>query len=472
MTPNYPLNSRTSPVRMMVWCASILFILEPTMRSIGKEVDESTVLSTALLPGFWLPDLGLLLPIGFAFNELRARASRSSTLKILFLIFAAIATGSGFLHRNNLTYFVADVRIFIACVTGYSLMLLLPAQRTVVSRCVFGLSAANVLLSLTNLAMDPSASIGTEKAITTSFGFTSSTIAVGLLGPSLVFAVFARRKLVLLAAGLTTGVAVTTSMFIMQTRTLTATLLVGAGCSFLSFVKFSRQGSMRAIMPVLGVMVVMGCVLLTVAVSPWGAQRLPEFFARFGEGGALFASDKNWLQRVDELERARASMGSIELVVGSGFGGVTSTPDAYGDYATSLHIGILTIPWKMGAPIFFAVLAGIIVVFRKYLKALLGSNRLTRLPVNLAILVIGPGLFANIFCSCFSGGWSRESLLAMGFLYGFWERCNWGEFGGELAGPGISPFDRRAAYSRRRTQLRNEHAHPQESTPAPLMGPQ
>jgi hypothetical protein len=213
------------------------------------------------------------------------------------------------------------------------------------------------------------------------------------------------------------------SLLVMLTRTLSFDI----GFTIILTLFSLRALSIRSVfgaLPKAGLQIALLIVVGMVSILIWQQERVYQFLDRLQFISALNPNnDLNWTARVDEVSNAFESMNYFDHVVGMGFGAQTARPNAQGLYTKILHIAILLSWWRIGILAFIALLGILIRMVLRYIQSLnhlSNVQKLTDKPISelIAVVVCAPGILTLFFLTFFSGGWSVNSMISLGLIWG------------------------------------------------------
>src|SRR5437867_665022 len=187
--------TRTSRSWIGVWLVSLLLIFEPDLRSFGLEA-RAMPISVGLVRGFWLSDLGLLVPlIALFFGGRARRLVRDNTMRWITGIWAYGAL-IGLLRHNQFSPFAYDLRISIALLSGLALVECAPKRLPEIAVALVVVTTGGVALSLLLLlALPPSAlqsSIGGRITAESAFFFIGPPLV--LTAPAIIVSWLVQRR--------------------------------------------------------------------------------------------------------------------------------------------------------------------------------------------------------------------------------------------------------------------------------------
>ncbi len=416
------LSARVQPAEVphlllwgIVWAASVLMIFEPQIRNaLG---DQSEQLSTSLLPGVWLSDIGLLLPIILVVFSPRLKALLMS--RRLLGIYGLVVTYGviwGLMRGNFFSAVMAEVRISLALVTGLCLVLLAPQRPQSLARGMIGVSLAAVCVSI--LAISTSS---TYTQLTAVIGvsdpvyFIVISVALCLLAPSIILAHVIGSRTLILAAWFNVGLALVSAVIVAITRTLSYTLILSVVLAMVGVVVLLYATKQKRRLKWLGAWLLVLALAAGLAISAQQAQ-FEAFWTRVQMQGT--EADINWLTRVNEAQDALNTMTFADQLIGQGFGTQSPVRAITGETVYILHIGILNVWWRLGLPA-FVVFGWLLLRFgQEYFSSLIQALKFRLSSKVRAMIICAPGVWALLMTFLVSGGWSVAAMLSLGILWG------------------------------------------------------
>jgi hypothetical protein len=410
------------PSWIAVWAFALLFTFESDLRSIGAS-ERLAPISVGLVKGFWLGDLGLLVPlIALMFGGRTRRLFRDRPVRWVGL---ALATGTAvaLARHNQFSPFAYDLRVCLALATGLALIECAPRRPRTLARALVAVSAIGVGLSfVVLLAMPPSAevTIGGER-VTAESAYLLMGPSIVLLAPSIVLASLTGDRRLARWAWMTGWALLLEVIVLLQTRSLAISILLAlvlarmsigalAGASDWMPGALRRRGG-------LGKGTVLLLILATVPVLLSRTAALLAFVDRMASGFRL-TNDVTWLIRLAEVADVFASMGPVDHLIGLGLG-PTPHVNYLGVPVFSLHVGLLNVWWRFGVLGLLLLLAGVARLALRWREV---RGRLSkggaRAPRDVAMLVVAPGLLSLAAQATISGGWAITSMLGTGLAWG------------------------------------------------------
>lgn len=416
--------SRARSVWMPIWVVTMLLIFEPDLRSIGLS-QRALPISAGLIQGFWLSDLGLLLPIIAVFLGGRGgRLFRGKMMRCVIgigLYGAAIAV----LRGNQFSPFAYDLRICLALITGLSLVECSPKRPGQLADVLVVICGVGTFLSCIVLLEMPkwgTAVVGGER-VTAESTFLLIGAPMVLLAPTIILTTVEGLSRLTLLSWITAAVLLMEVVILLQTRSLAVSIVLSLALARAATVAVVRGKSLiaRALRqrPVIGRGTSLALAILSVGVLVDRSEALLAFLDRMASGIHL-ANDTTWLIRAAEVVDVFGSMGLVEHLTGMGLG-PTPPVNMFGVPVFALHVGVLNVWWRFGVIGFLLLLWSMLRVTKLWLRA---RRRLLEGTVqsakDVAMIVVGPGVIALAAQAFISGGWAITSMLALGIAWGIY----------------------------------------------------
>jgi hypothetical protein len=415
---------------IIIWVATLLSLYEVEMRSTGM---AELLPPIPILPGFWLSDFGLLLPILFAGISGGMLYFLRIRIVAYFLLTCCYGMILFFVHNNSFIALGMDLRTCTALLTGLSLVYIVPSdgQKVVTALNIISLSA--VIITIYHLLNIPEFDVGLGERVTTDAANTLTALPLVLISPLIIIFSLVKNRRNMLIAWSTMFLFFTLSGVIMKTRSTFFALFIALFLSMIPLLYLS--GNMRSPKTIKTVAAMtMVAALFFVAVFLNQGINIEEFIARLAGTGDDFTS----LWRKLEVWMVLETMTMRDLIIGMGFNPPSPLFTVMeGGWAVegvnynSLHIGILNVWWRFGLVVFVVWLLMFFKLFLNWVKSL---NRLKSRSSNvrfpnqyLGVAVCAPGVFVLVSLSLMSGGWSVHSFLALGILLGLYVKIKRGK---------------------------------------------
>lgn len=413
-------SSNKNIFRILVIVASLIMIFEAEIRSIGH-LDTEHVQSIGLLPGVWLSDIGLFLPIFFVFLIGRFESIFFKNKMMFFLIVIFLYGLLLFLVRNNpFDLLGQDLRVFIALFTGLSIGTILPNGQKTIASSITLISASAVFIATVILFTIPGAEfISAFKRTTHPAAFILLGVPTVLIAPSIISSMLTGNKKLIAISWSSAAAFLIMSVVILQTRStflavalsITIAIITMFVLSFYFNQSFKKMKSLR---------IVIGFLIFVVILLYWRSDNVEFFFTRM-DSAVSYQEDVGIAPRLAEISTVFESMDFIDHFLGMGLNPPLSAVSWVGISYNTFHIGILNIWWRFGFPVFLAIVYLFMKLLIKWVKNLTYLYfRSSRNKVNnetLAIIVCAPGVFSLFIISCMSGGWSLSTMLPLGMLW-------------------------------------------------------
>ena len=405
-----------------IWIVTLLLIFEPDLRSIGLS-QRAMPTSVGLIQGFWLPDLGLLLPIIAVF--LGGRGASLFRGKIMRWIIGLALYGAAIavLRGNQFSPFAYDLRICIALVTGLALVECAPKRRRQLTDALVAVCSIGIFLSCIVLLEMPkwgTALLGGER-ITAESTFLLIGVPIVLLGPTLVLATTEGLRILALVTWIAAAVLLMEVMILLQTRSLAVSIVLslvlarGATAAVMGARNRIRQAARER--PMIGRGTALALTIISAALVVDRSEAFLAFLDRMSSGVHL-AKDTTWLIRAAEVAQVFGSMGPTGHLTGMGLGPLPPV-DFFGQPVFALHVGVLNVWWRFGVIGFLLLLWSMQRFTKLWLAArrrlLSGTGQSSK---DVALVVVGPGVLALAAQAFISGGWAITSMLALGIAWG------------------------------------------------------
>lgn len=407
-------------LNILVLIASLIMIFEAEIGSIGH-LDTEPIQAIGLLPGFWLSDIGLFLPIFFVFLIGRSKSMFSKNKMMFFLIVTFLYGLLIFFARNNQFDMLGqDLRVFIALFTGLSMGTILPNGQKTIASSITLISASAVFIAIVILFTIPGAEfISAVKRTTHPAAFILSGVPIVLTAPSIIISMLTGNKKLIAISWLSAGVFLSMSIIILQTRSL---FLVAALSFIVAIITVSVLSSYfnQSLKKIKSLRIVVSLLIFVAILLYWRWDNVDNFMSRM-EDAVSYQEDIGIAPRLAEVPTVFEAMDLIDHFFGMGLNPSLSAVSWVGISYNVFHVGILNVWWRFGFPVFLAIVYLFIKLLIKWLKSLTYLYfRSSRNKVNnetLAIIVCAPGVFSLFFISCMSGGWSISTMLPLGMLW-------------------------------------------------------
>jgi hypothetical protein len=421
------MNSLKNNTWILVWIASLIMIFEVEIRSIGH---AELVRATGLFPSFYVCDLGLFLPIFFAFVVGRFQPMFLKNKMMIFLILSFLYGILIFFVRNNPFYMLGqDLRVLLALFTGLSMGAILPNRLKPIAASIILVSASAIFISTVILFALPDADfIYAIKRTTYPTAFILLGIPIVFTAPCMIISILIRNNKLIAISWFSAGVLLIISVVIMQTRSQSLAIALGVITALITtlilYFYFDRNSKKKKRLK-MGWKAIVSFLIFVTIILYWRWSNVEDFLLRM-ESAYFYQQDVGLTPRLEEIPVVFGSMEVIDHLIGMGFNPNLLLVDWVGIPYNTTHIGILNIWWRFGFPFFLAVVYLIIILMIKWLKSLkyLCYRSLWGKINNetLALIVCAPGVVTLFFISCMSGGWAISTMIPLGILWGIYRR--------------------------------------------------
>lgn len=412
---------------IVIWIVTLLSLFEVEIRSVGKADAMNPV---NILPGFWLSDFGLTLPIIFALLSGGLIYFFGKRLFIYFLLTCCYGMFLFFVRSNSFDALGLDLRICLALMTGLSLVHIVPDDDKSVVSMLNIISLLSVIMAIYHLLSIPGLDLSYGERVTNDTANILISIPLILAAPIIIFSVLTKNKKNMIMVWATMLLFIFLVVVIMKTRSSFLALAWALLLSLTPWLYLSRKRMSMKMIRNTALICALTILILTVIFID---QRVnfEEFIERMTDTGEDFTS----LWRKFEVLLVLETMTPADLLIGMGFnppsplftvleGGWAVAGVSY----NSLHIGILNVWWRFGFIIFVAwmlMVLYLVVLWLKSLKRLKRSkNKINSGNPDLGMTVCAPGVFVLIFISLLSGGWSVHAFLALGMILGLYYKIS------------------------------------------------
>jgi hypothetical protein len=427
---NEKIKSLNRVLGLTAFVACLIMFFETEIRSIGH-LESDPVGAIALLPTFYLSDLGMILPILLVFlspemKKLPSPGKRVSSL-LIFSFFYGIAI---WLIKNNpLLGIGGDVRVFLALFSGWCLVALLPDKHKALATTITVASSAALFIGAVILFALPDTDLMTYFQRTTHpAAFSILGLPLAFVGPSIVYvSLLGDRKLTMLS-WVNAGIFIIIAVLIVQTRSLALSFLIGILFALITiFVlsiqsKHSTEKGIRVKIPRTGVIL---CIVFVTATLYWWSGHSDDFLTRL-MGLSEYDADPAIFLRLLEIPTIFESMNINDHIFGAGLNPLPILIDREGTPHNASHVGILNVWWRLGFPIFLIMVSMFALLMARWVKRLaclsfqLSKNKVSA--ETLGLMVCWPGIATIFLISCMSGGWSPAATLPLGVLWGIYRK--------------------------------------------------
>jgi len=427
------MNPFKNILSVLVWIASLIMIFEVEIRSIGH-LETEPVHAIGLLPHVWLSDVGLILPIFFAFLMGKFESMFLKNKIMIFLIVSFLYGIIIFFARNNSFYmFGQDLRVFLALFTGLSMGAIFPNRQKTIAAGLTLTSASAIFIATVILFALPRADFMHFFARTT---HPSAFILLGLsivfTGPSMIFSILVRNRKLIAISWLNAGMLLIISILIMQTRSQSIAvalgIIVAIMTTFILSSYFNQSSKKRKPLKMAWKVIVIFLIFI-IATLYVGSDNLEPFLLRM-QSAFTFQTDVGIALRLEEVPAVFGPMNLFDHIIGMGFNPVSPLIDWRGNPYNTMHPGILNIWWRLGFPIFLVVVYLFIQLLIKFFKSLkyLYSRSLWNKVNNetFATIICAPGVITLFVIACMSGGWSSSTMIPLGILWGIYRKMAMG----------------------------------------------
>ncbi len=409
----------------MMWVTCLLMVFESQVRSMGRNEPYA---GTMLIPGFWLSDVGLILPVlvVLASGRLRSRLFKSRGL-LIYIAAVSYGVAVGLASGNWSSAIATDLRTSLGLVTGLCLAAMVPRRpRSLVAAVVVTSASAIVISTWVLLHSHGVAAISSLGRATTPGFFNINGLSYCLLAPSLILSSVAGGKMLRAISWLSGGFALLVAVVLTETRSLAGTVALSlflgvAGAVALLAPSRSSGTARKALGKTVG-MVVLLCVLVGVVGARY-EDRVSAFLSRVRMKGGV-TTDINYIERKDEAIAPFRQMDLFDHLTGMGFGAKSPRLGLDGEGVFDLHVGVLNVWWRLGVLWFVGLMAGLLLLIWKYGQAFSRARRRSGRPNQLrkatAIVACAPGVLALAATSLISGGWAVSATISLGIVWGIY----------------------------------------------------
>jgi len=413
---------------IVTFAACLLLFYETDFRNIGH-LEKDPVASIALLPMFYLSDLGMLLPVFAAIWLSRAKLMSTGRELLVFFVILSFLYGMAiwFVTNNPVQNIGEDLRFFLALFSGLSLAVLLPSKHEALATAITVASTIGLLIGTVILFSIPDADfISSVQRTTHPSAFSLFGLPLTFIGPSIVYSsLIGDRKLTILS-WFNAGMFLLITILIVQTRSLFLTALISIVFAWITIFVLSfhdRQNSgnvNRFEMPWVGVIF---CVAFVIVILYWWSGHSDAFLTRL-MGFSEFEEDPSIIPRLLELPTIFESMDLSAHIFGVGLNPHMILTDWDGTPYNTSHIGVINVWWRLGFPIFLIMVLLFVFLMMNWVRSL---AHIYRQPLNnkvtsetFGLMVCWSGVASIFFVSCMSGGWSKSTMLPLGILWGIY----------------------------------------------------
>lgn len=423
----------------IVWALSLCMIFEVNIRGIGQTIPPAPI---RILSGFWLSDLGLLLPI---LVMLVTGQFGSALLRNRGLMVCAVAVVYGLLigliRGNWFSAITADVRIVLALVSGLCLVEIVPKRLSSLARSMVVVSALAICLAvLIGLLSPMTLEILAQRGIpTASSAFVVIGLSICLVAPGIILSSWVESRSFSALGWLSLGMAILACILVLRTRTMSFVFIGSAFAAIVGIVVLARLPPMittnivsKKRRSTVGYALLF--LVIIVSVMVWQDERVRLFADRL-QSPMQFGveSDINLVFRIDEARYVLEHMGWADHLIGMGLGVQLSDFELSSDSIAALHIGVLNLWWRLGVILFLAVAILFLVSVVHYLRSL--GYLLHRPPIEAPLtgpamtsVICTPGIIALGMAAVISGGWAITPMLSLGMLWGLQRALTSGEW--------------------------------------------
>ena len=399
-------------ISKFVFFVSLFFIFFEDLLAFGK---VSLAIPTSILPGFYINDIGLIIPILFFLIEHKKIQSKIVlyiffwlSLTFLFGFFISLLYSKSFSNQGP------DLRIYIAFVSGFTLIFSLKIR---LSKIV---SSLNLLLTLLNIVilfqflLLPNINSWVYDRVGSESIYNLIGANVILLPSLYLFTKSYGNKTNLNLTIINVLFLLLSTILFLKTRSIFVVFIITGFFIHLTNKKNNfKSEKKKSKNLIFQILFYGGIFLLLFLISNFESTNL--FVSRM-QSISNSEDDVNIQFRLLEPVIVFSNANLYQLLFGFGINPPAVLESATGENYNSMHIGILNIVWRFGILVF-------LIWFSFYLKYLY-SWYLAKGPNFKALLICSPSIITYFLVSLNSGGWGIYPFLYLGIVLGIYYKIN------------------------------------------------
>lgn len=399
-------------ISKFVFFVSLFFIYFEELLAFGK---VSLPKPTSILPGLYINDIGLIIPVFFFLIEQKKILSKIVSyiflgLSLTFLFGFFIS----FLYSKSFSNQGPDLRVYFAFVSGFTLIFNLKIG---VSKIV---SSLNLLLTLLNIIilfqflLLPSIDSWVYDRVSSESIYNLIGASVILLPSLFLFTKSYGSKKNLSLTIINVLFLLLATILLLKTRSILINFIIIYFFIHLTNKKYNFQYERKKSKSLIFQNLFYGGILLLIFLL--NNSESTNLFVNRMQSISNSEDDINIQFRLLEPVIVFGNANFYQLLFGFGINPPPVLVSEIGENYNSMHIGILNIVWRFGILIS-------LIWFSFYLKYLY-TWYLAKGPNFKALLISSPSILAYFLVSLSSGGWGIYAFLYLGIVLGIYYKIN------------------------------------------------